>query len=268
MTAEDLESELEDAFEDLADDSNVSQVSGWVNHEDGIVELEYSTAEGESGSPVPLSVTGRITQIQAQSKAVGIAVKVLKAPSAGGKAEIVRGGMAMGACTSGFTVFRGATRGVLTAGHCPNSNTYVSGSSSITKFVAGHRGSYGDFQWHSTPDSTSHNIRINSSGRTRAILRQAIAAVGTSVCNYGKSRARSSCTTVSSQAVCATDQNGYRLCRLVRTNGAFTNPGDSGGPWYSGNRAYGIHFGKVSGKSSYSRIGNAEAILGIITKIG
>jgi hypothetical protein len=266
VTSDELELELEDAFNSLADDNGVSQVSGWVNHAEGGIELEYSAAESEAGPAVPHTVAERISRIQAKSNAARITVKVRRAANAGATAEVVRGGMGMGLCTSGFTVFQGNTRGVLTAGHCDNTSTYVAGSSTATRIVKEHRGMYGDFQWHSTPDTTSNYIRINRSGTTRAILGQRIAAVGTSVCNYGKMRTSSSCTTVSSQAVCGTD-GPFRLCRMVRTNGAFTQGGDSGGPWYSGNTAYGIHYGKVSGKSTYSRIGNAEAILGVITKI-
>jgi hypothetical protein len=262
VTADELESELEDAFEHLADDDGISQVSGWVNHAEGTIELEYSAAESQTGTDLPSSVSERITRVRTKSNAVGIPVSIRRAADAGASAEIVRGGMTMGGCTSGFTVFRNSTRGVLTAGHCNNTSTYVSGSSTATRIVSEHRGMYGDFQWHSTPDTTSNYIRVNSSGATRAILRQRVAAVGTSVCNYGRTRTSSSCTTVSSTSVCATDGD-FRLCRMVRTNGSFTNPGDSGGPWYSGNTAYGIHFGKVSGKSTYSRIGNAEAILGL-----
>ncbi|MGH2711214.1 MAG: trypsin-like serine protease [Actinomycetota bacterium] len=31
----------------------------------------------------------------------------------------------------------------------------------------------------------------------------------------------------------------------------FCNPGDSGGPWYSGNQAYGIHSGSGQSGSTY-----------------
>jgi hypothetical protein len=58
-------------------------------------------------------------------------------------------------CTTGFTVYVGATKGVSSAGHCTGVNTYEqeNGVRFGMTFQAEHRGTWGDFEWYTTPTS-------------------------------------------------------------------------------------------------------------------
>lgn len=55
---------------------------------------------------------------------------------------------------------------------------------------------------------------------------------------------------------------------MAQTNASFTNPGDSGGPWYFNNTAIGVHYGKYQGYSTFSRVPDVQAILSFIDKLG
>lgn len=55
---------------------------------------------------------------------------------------------------------------------------------------------------------------------------------------------------------------------MVQTNGKFTLGGDSGGPWYNGSKALGIHWGLSGGYSTYTKIAAVESGLGVALKTG
>lgn len=169
-------------------------------------------------------------------------------------------------CTSAFALIGG---GVLTAGHCPNVSYAMTGSAYPLPYVSAHEGSYGDFQRHSSVDTTSNQIRISSAGALRSITSIGIAALGSSVCNYGFTRTVSNCATIQNTSWCGTTSAGVNLCRMVLTNGTFTQGGDSGGPWYITNTALGIHSGALlsNGWAIYGRADNAQAILGVTIKL-
>lgn len=207
-----------------------------------------------------------------------VKVEVQEVRSAGLSEQAIRGGMAMtqtstgtATCTSGFTAFRGGQWGLLTAGHCPNATHQIVGSTYGFSFVTEHVGSYGDAQFHASTDPTRLNsIKIANSGPTyRTITSTAYPVAGASICNFGRTRPNAACTTVAAVNVCLTNSSGVAVCRLARTNGTFTNIGDSGGPWYLNNTAIGIHAGENSaGFAVFSQVGHVKAILSAEVHIG
>ena len=246
---------LKELVEKVALVKGVTEVSGEWDPRDGSVQLRFAP------STAPVEVAKILENTDAP-----VSISILPVDRVGNSLQIVRGGLALGSCTSGFTVFQGSTRGVLTAGHCSNTSQNMAGSAYPLPFIGEHRGSYGDFQWHRTVDTTSNQIRISAAGALRAITSLATASVGTAVCNYGKTRTTASCTTVQAISVCST-VSGVTACQLARTSAAFTNGGDSGSPWYFNNTAYGVHYGLTSYLSAYSRVDNAQSILGVTLKL-
>ena len=161
------------------------------------------------------------------------------------------GGLSITGCTSGFTVRNSAgTRGVSTAGHCGNSQT-LSGVA-LTFRGESYSGSY-DVQWHNASGHTYTNtIKVSTSTRaitgTRARSSQ---TVGSQVCKQGRTTGYT-CGTISTTTYCASG-----ACTWVRVAGNGTNlseGGDSGGPWFSGNTAYGSHTYGIGNDSAYMPI--------------
>lgn len=187
---------------------------------------------------------------------------VITATSQPSEVEVTRGGKAFGGCTTAFTVRQGGSNGVLTAGHCSNYAQVPSGTSIKADYRTEHIGRYSDFQWHSTLDSLSRYISLGSAG-TRRIDGYSILNKGTQACNYGKTRSQPSCGTVVNESVCVQFTDMPYVCSLVAVRGSFTSPGDSGGPWYIGNRALGIHAGSNKGKNQmyYSRVDRSLSVL-------
>jgi hypothetical protein len=251
-----LDAVLERLIDGVRATPGVTDASGsWDGH-DGRVVIVYSgnasVFDGltDFGSPVDVEII--------HSRAVVL------------QPQIVRGGTKINSgawvCTSAFALIGG---GMLTAGHCPNGSWSMVGSAYPLPYAAQHIGSYGDFQRHTSVDSTSNQIRISSAGALRSITSIGVAALGTVVCNYGFTRTTSSCATITDTSWCGPMATGENICRMVVTNGTFTNLGDSGGPWYIANTALGVHSGEflTTGVAVFSRADNAQAILGVTIKL-
>lgn len=161
------------------------------------------------------------------------------------------GGLSITGCTSGFTVRNSAgTRGISTAGHCGNSQT-LSGIA-LTFRGEAYSGSY-DIQWHNASGHTYTNtIKVSTSTRSITGTRsRGSQTVGSQVCKQGRTTGYT-CGTISTTSYCASG-----ACTWVRVAGNGVNlseGGDSGGPWFSGNTAYGSHTYGIGNDSAYQPV--------------
>lgn len=182
-----------------------------------------------------------------------------------GGLEIVGGGAIS---TTGFSVRRDSDgrTGVTAAGHAPNSGTVATPSGRVATTFEAERAPSGpyDIQWHSAPGTTFTNaVRDSTDGSTRAItgirLRTS-QAVGSSVCKFGRTTGYT-CGTIASTSLC---NNGS--CTYVRVAGGTVNlseGGDSGGPWFSGNTAYGTHCVGIGNDAGYMPVDYVAQGLGV-----
>lgn len=167
------------------------------------------------------------------------------------------GGLNVSGCTSGFTVRNSAgTRGITTAGHCGNSQSL--GGYALTLRGEAYSGSY-DIQWHNASGHTYPNtIKVSSGTRSITATRSRTSqTVGSQVCKQGMTTGYT-CGTISTISYCASG-----ACTWVRVAGNGTNlseGGDSGGPWFSGNTAYGSHTYGMGNDSAYMPINYVSGI--------
>ncbi len=133
-------------------------------------------------------------------------------------------------CTAGFSVIdSNGVKGITTAGHCDN-DLYYDGTS--VPFVSGTEGGDFDIQWQRGDQAFVVKNWMYDGNYGRSILRQVFRenqAVGFFVCKYGITTGPA-CAYISSTTV-----NGVN----VRVDNISVRPGDSGGPWFIGNYAYG-----------------------------
>lgn len=153
-----------------------------------------------------------------------------------------------GRCTSGFVVTNGEINAITTAAHCPDQLTYidVDGSSSATLPMIGSWGlGYRDVQINGSADSPEPFFYANrgagSLRRLETWRSVASTRAGEFVCHYGESSGYS-CATVELTdyappgALCG----GPCSPTWVTVKGPACITGDSGGPVFSGNVAFGI----------------------------
>jgi hypothetical protein len=233
------ESELDDRlvaahYAAYAQKDLVSHVSSGYDIETGAisVEIEPTAAAKDDAEAV-------VTQLVARSALLeGVTIRVVDNLGDGGDANLF-GGVAMSnGCTSGFTVIKNGTqRGITTAGHCGDT---ASMSGVTLTFQDDYIGTWGDFQWH-TAATHQDDFYAGSATQTQYDLRD-VTGVGSpyvdqQLCKNGVATHRT-CDFVFQLNAC---DDG--ACHLVAMDHRLAAPGDSGGPVYWGNTAYGLHQG-------------------------
>lgn len=173
-------------------------------------------------------------------------------------------------CTGAFPVKRkgGNELGILTAGHCPGTGSYDGTPDAFhspypysISTESGPGG--GDFRWNHSKYGLS-GLTFVGHGRPLAVFNsRAGVTSGVHVCGYGKTTDRK-CGNVAACDVNTTatvPDNGvtYIVGGLCRMQAAMTAPGDSGGPWFVGSTAVGVHHGRAwpGGPSAFSLVNNA-----------
>ena len=165
------------------------------------------------------------------------------------EAEIY-GGLSLSYGTSGFAVINSSgTRGITTAGH--NYNDIISYNGVSLPYKLQNLGTYYDIQWHTAPGFTVTNkIKTYSDGRTMSItatMSRSQQWVGALVFKYGKSTGRTSGYISSLNIRPSYVPNAQAtFIRVDNTNGGgnLSSEGDSGGPWFTANTAWGSHCGE------------------------
>lgn len=145
----------------------------------------------------------------------------------------------------------------MTAGHCQNTLSY---NGQNLPFVSESWGGSYDVQWHNTPGFTVRNWAWDGSWN-RIINGQRHRDnqfIGDFVCKYGKTTG-GGCGTITSKTF-----NGTYI-RVHSNTVDLAEPGDSGGPWFSGSTAFGIMTGDIEpGNDAYYMAINYMSTLGIL----
>jgi hypothetical protein len=168
----------------------------------------------------------------------------------------IYGGLPLRTCTSSFPVLNSSgTRGVTTAAHCNNSQSYLGTN---LQFQAEDQQGNQDFQWHTTPGFTVTNQFNSGVGirRVTATRSRANQSVGNYVCKNGKTTGYTcgNITTLNYAPSYVTDAQATFIRVSSRDNVDLSQGGDSGGPWFNSGTAYGIHSGGIGNDSLYMAI--------------
>jgi streptogrisin C len=150
-------------------------------------------------------------------------------------------------CTTGFVVTNGEVNAIITAAHCPDNLTYIdeSGKSIELPMIGSWGAAYRDVQLNGSPDPLQPLFYANP---TTGSLRQVetwrnvgSTRAGDFVCHYGV-RSGYSCALVqlTDYAPPGTLCGGPCEPTWVTVDGPSCIPGDSGGPVFSGDVAFGI----------------------------
>lgn len=240
----------------------------------------YSTQDGAVELTVALSPSGK-DKLSSRStvsleesfekdlrKASDLPVHVsVSSESDLGSTEI-RGGLAYklpsgkDQCTAAFVVKSGGITGISTAEHCESLPKKYDGVTIATQRILSK--GQGDVRWARATSSTvkpSKAFQYDYS-KFRSVSRTSNPAVGTIICKFGLTHGYK-CSKVYKTGVCSI---GY--CNLHAATDYISRPGDSGGPWFSGTVAMGIHHGQatINGKkrSLFTRIGAVNLINAVV----
>ncbi len=244
--------------EDVAEILDVREASVTLEQltsaqEKAMLTLEEANIPFESGlnlfeSRVEIYVTDQ-AQVESRIDAISVElppeVDIIEIEALSEETADIYGGLHLSQCTSGFAVQNNSgTRGITTAGHCPDTLSY---NGNTLPWVDGTGGGVVDIQWHTAPGLTVRNLIFDGGGQRpiNYLNFRATTFVGATVCKYGKT------TGFGCGTVLDTEYNGSNI--RVDIPGA---PGDSGGPWFLGNTAYGTSISMLpaSGHTIYGPI--------------
>lgn len=230
----------------------------------GVVETAFSSYDTETGTievrvrPVEQYSTASAREL---AKELGIdetGVELVVDGTLAVQEAALYGGSAQTSCTSAFTVQNSSgTRGMLTAGHCADSGEYQVGYGLTLQ--SQYYGYWGDYQWATTSaaeyDDFYGGYLSNWQAGLRDVSGLGYPAAGIDVCRNGMTTGKS-CTTVKSVNNCF-----GALCHQTMAVNHVALPGDSGGPWYYGSLAYGVHYGWVTyGSNNYDFWSSADHV--------
>ncbi|MGW7485229.1 S1 family peptidase [Nonomuraea muscovyensis] len=246
---EELRQTLRTTHFGMLEQPGVANSAGEYDIETGVVTVEVEPAEPLTDPEAKERFLARLQPVRAANAAVKVEVKVADKVEMGTEAYIRGGGYldkTNGAtwCTTAFTVKQGSARGVATAAHCGESKLrYLNhGTSSYTTISRKrrHSGGHGDVGWFTTGGYTAARTFYYNRGKTRYVDDTRWAVQGVAISNFGRTTGYKGSPKVHRINVCYGD-----FCDMVAMDKHYTAGGDSGGPWYRGNTAYGIHSGYV-----------------------
>jgi hypothetical protein len=170
--------------------------------------------------------------------------------------DVVGGGLVEGVntltqrpnrCTTGFVVTNGEQDAITTAAHCPDQLTYVDrdGTTASLPMIGSWGAAYRDVQLNGTADASRplfYSDRGAGSLRRVTTWRNAASTrAGDFVCHYGESSGYSCATVELTDYAPPGDLCGGPCSPTwVTVSGPSCIPGDSGGPVFSGEVAFGI----------------------------
>ncbi|WP_332644182.1 hypothetical protein [Aeromicrobium sp.] len=149
-------------------------------------------------------------------------------------------------CTSAFPVLEtggSSSGGLITAAHCDN-NIWYSGRNSLT-YVRKLPANHGDIQYMRGSEGIGQTFYY-AVGKYRRITGLGTPSANQTLCHFGRGNDKQTCDEVKDVLTCRGS-----FCNLVAMKHRRSSGGNSGGPWYSGGRAYGVH-------SGYDWIGGAK----------
>ena len=183
-------------------------------------------------------------------------VNVTYDPKLSGTLQLIRGGMNYGTCTGAFSIRSGSYWGISTAQHCSTTASYDGYSMGSAGRAAS--ASDGDVRWQATAGVGASSAFQYGYGAFRYVTAVLNPVAGDNICKFGRSTGYT-CDTTYLVNRCA---NGY--CGVNYTLARQAAPGDSGGPWFNGTTARGIHSGNVTyggqPRDVYTRIGAVNLI--------
>lgn len=187
-------------------------------------------------------------------QASGVPVRVVINDLIESNMDVIGGGYVSGEaqgrryrCTTAFVVTNGETNAVTTAAHCPDQLEYQDrdGNSVSLPMIGSWGAAYQDVQINGSPSSPEPLFYSNRGAGTlrRLVSWRNVASTraGDFVCHYGESSGYS-CATVELTDYAPSDELCGGPCSptWVTVKGPTCIPGDSGGPVFSGDIAFGI----------------------------
>jgi hypothetical protein len=185
-------------------------------------------------------------------------IKVVKVSELGVKQTAIHAGLRMNAsngldCTSGFSVVDSSgVKGILTAAHCWDEMSY---NGTDLPYNGSAFGGPCDVQWHLAPGFDVRNLAFDGTNNRYifSTKHRDNQALNEYVCKYGWASGYT-CGYIIDKNFYPGGAMNSTLIRVHHDGVNLSSGGDSGGPWFNLNTAYGLHVGEIGDDAYYMAI--------------
>lgn len=239
----------------------VIDVHSYYDIDTGYITIEAQPKEVLSTVEKSI-IKSEIQKKHSQNNLINIKINFVDEIDGGEDRSTMRGGAYLDTCTTGFTVRSNTGVAVTTAHHCSGGTrvyeNHFSGTSILSR-ITSHAGIYGDLAVYSNPSMSAIPFFYSNYNMGRYTEGMGSPRVGINVCKFGK-KSGTSCDKVYRLNTARGSYSG-----MAATENRRADRGDSGGPWYYGNAAFGVHSGRATIGSSlrdqFSLVSNIPSAL-------
>lgn len=253
FSEEELARSLNRTYTETTSRPDVRDAVGSYDIATGKIELDVLPARTVRSGAARESALARLAPKRPANRAISVEMGLLKRPDGVTDSDMYGGGVVYlpiegRRCTAAFTVFDRFSRreGISTAHHCASRTLryYQHQARSYTTIERVDRkaGSSGDIAWYTPGAYEPTNEFYYAYGKLRPVRETGDPVVGQSVCNFGRTTGYK-CATVYRNNVC---REAGKYCGLTAVTKEVTDFGDSGGPWFLYNTAFGVHSARTS----------------------
>lgn len=235
---------------DLVDDA-----SGVYDRETGVVAIDVKPRIIPSGAAARQAVGAQLQPTRPANAKIGVTIRLTEHSRVVRYDNYMRGGGQIvtttnGNCTTGFNVINESfptdpnSRRTTTAAHCGTSGTATyynhsaQGGSTTSQWAGRFSTRYDIGSWTRGALALTRTFYYNTNQARYVYSTGLSPAVGQNICRYGASSDNANCANIQT-----TDYANSANAGIIIMDRATMIPGDSGGPWYKGNVAWGLTIG-------------------------
>ncbi|MFF5248978.1 S1 family peptidase [Streptosporangium sp. NPDC000095] len=245
-----LKQTLNAAHDAISQRADLKAIHGSYDIETGVVSFEASPRIVPKDDTRRKQLLSQLQPAQPTNRKIKIVLTVGEDTKPVAQDNYMRGGGHFSGCTTGFNVTNGTSYRTTTAKHCgtSGSRTYsnhsVQGGSTTSDFYTTNS-NYDIAAWTRGTMTLTRTFYYDWHSPRYAYDVGSSPVIGQTICHFGVTSG-AACSEIESTNVTLTN-GGVTSRGIIVMESDVSDGGDSGGPWYYGNRAWGIHGGVCSG---------------------
>ncbi|WP_214323793.1 S1 family peptidase [Nonomuraea sediminis] len=246
----DLKQARDAAYASVAAKRDVVQtLMGGYDTDTGVVEITVKPRVMPKDGAARQAMVAKLQPAQAFNAKISINVRLSEKDLVTPQDGYMRGGGSFSGCTTGFNIINGyfpsdpSARLTATAAHCGSGGgrTYCNhpaqGDCTTSNFSK-RSSTYDIGAWTRGTFVLTRTFYYDYNKPRYVYYEGSSPAKGQNICSYGDARQYAACANIKE-----IDVSGPNAAGLIIMDRSISVGGDSGGPWYKSNTAWGIHYG-------------------------
>ncbi|WP_188197201.1 hypothetical protein [Nonomuraea sp. SYSU D8015] len=275
FSEEDLEEARDAAYAQVnARRDLVETLTGSYDTDTGVVTITIKPHAMPRGVAAQKAVSAQLQPAQPANKKISVSLRFTEDDLMVPHDKYMRGGGVLGGCTTGFNIINQNypsdpdQRRTTTAEHCGRgpanyaNHPTQAGFTPLTDYASGSS-TYDIAAWTRGDFTVTRTFYYDLNHARYAYYIGTSPARNQNICNFGWATNEAKCANIAQINV----DGGAGTKGLIVMDRNINLKGDSGGPWYKGNTAWGIHTGTINGNSAFTPAYLIPSALGASWKV-